>query len=252
MALATGCATTASRAPSTREFVLEHDRFAFPNELVWEYEPDPATGRMNTRPREPKPSYHHHCFVMVRAARQFFDFAEFRAHEPAADEATYRRRVREVIARDPRSDPARREPVVFPGFENLREFSRAHEPLLKELCGGNWESYFQRGHWRMVFPITEGHQRRMAKRLQQELARGVVPVIHLVRFPKLTINHAVVVYDAEQEGEDVRFSCYDPNAPEEPLLVTYRASERRFYMPRNGYFIGGRVDVYEVYRNWLY
>lgn len=251
-AFTAGCASTAKRASADRQFDFERDSFAYANELVWEYEPDPATGKMNTRPREPKPDYTHHCFVMARAARQFFDFAEFRPADPKLDEASYRRRIKELIRRDPRSDPARRPPIEFPGYANLREFSREHEALLKELCGGAWESYVQRGHWRIVFPFSDGQQEEMAVRLRRELARGIAPVIHLVRFPQLTINHAVVVYEAVAKDEGVRFLCYDPNDPTRPLEIDYREQDRRFYTPQNDYFIGGRVDVYEVYRNWLY
>ena len=54
-----------------RPFDFSRDRFAFANELVWHYELNPATGRMDFRPREPRPHYTHRCFVMARAARQF-------------------------------------------------------------------------------------------------------------------------------------------------------------------------------------
>ncbi len=252
LAFTSGCASTTKRAATDRQFVFERDGFAYANELVWEYEPDPATGKMNTRPRDPKPDYTHHCFVMARAARQFFDFAEFRAAEPKVGEATYRKRVKEVIARDPRADPARRPPIVFPGYASLWEFSREHEAVLKELCGSAWESYVQRGHWRVVFPFSDGHQEETAERLQRELARGVAPVIHLVRFPQLTINHAVVVFEAIAKDGGVQFRCYDPNNPERPLEIDYRREDRRFYTPQNDYFVGGRVDVYEVYRNCWY
>lgn len=252
LVFATGCASTSKRPASDRRFVFERDSFAYGNELLWEYEPDPATGKMKTRPRDPRPDYHHYCFVMARAARQFFDFAEFRPELPKAEEAVYRERIREVIRRDPRSNPATRSSIVIPGYAGLREFSREQEALLKELCGGAWESYVQRGHWRMIFPLSRSHQEDMAERLRGELARGILPVIHLVRFPQLTINHAMVVYAAEPVPEGIRFLCYDPNDPARPQEITYRHEERRFDTPRNKYFIGGRVDIYEVYRNWLY
>jgi len=252
LACAAGCASTAKRPASDRQFVFERDSFAYANELLWEYEPDPVTGKMNTRPRDPEPAYHHYCFVMARAARQFFDFAEFRPDQPKAEAAVYRKRIREVIGRDPRSDPADRPPIVIPGYANLREFSREHEALLKDLCGGKWESYVQRGHWRMIFPFGDGHQAATVERLQRELDRGIVPVIHVVRFPQLTINHAVVVYRADAGSDGVQFHCYDPNDPEQPCTITFRTRDQRFDMPANDYFIGGHVDVYEVYRNCWY
>lgn len=252
LVLSLGCASTAKRLPSDREFTFGRDTFAYANELVWDYEFDPATGELTTRPRDPKPAYTHHCFVVARAARQFFDFARFDPAQPRVAPAEYRRLVAAVIARDPRADPSRREPVVIPGYASLHEFSRDHEALLKGACGGAWQSYVQRGHWRLVWPLTTAQQQRMAGRLRDELDRGIAPVIHLVRFPQLTINHAVVVYEAVETGTGVEFRCYDPNNPVAPLLITYRSEERRFFTPPNNYFRGGRVDVYEVYRNWLY
>lgn len=252
LVLTTGCASTARRQPINHQFELGRDSFSYANELLWEYEPDPLTGKMNTRPRDPKPTYRNYCFVMARAARQFFDFAEFDPTQPQADEPTYAQLIRKVISRDPRSDPSRKPPIVIPGYANLHEFSRAHEAQLKELCGSNWQSFVQRGHWRVVFPFSDGHQAGMAQRLQHELGRGIAPVVHLIRFPEQTINHGVLVYRATETLEGVQLLCYDPNNPEKSLELNYRREDQRFYTPQNSYYIGGRVDVYEVYRNWLY
>jgi hypothetical protein len=52
-----------------RRFEFERDTFAFPNELVWEYHFDEATGTTGAARRVPAPDYVHRCFVLVRAAR---------------------------------------------------------------------------------------------------------------------------------------------------------------------------------------
>lgn len=252
LVLASGCASISNRQATDRHFEFGRDNFAYANELQWIYEPDPTTGKMKTRPRIPEPKYHQYCFVMSRAARQFYDFARFEPKEPKADEEAYRHLIKEVLSRSPRSNPARRDLVIIPGYADLFDFSRDYESELKDLCGGWWQSYVQRGHWRMVFPFSDAHQAETAARLRNELEKGIAPVVHLVLFPEQTINHGVVVYQEKDVPEGMNFLCYDPNDPSAPLTLTYQKEDSRFHTPQSNYFIGGEVDVYEVYRNWLY
>ena len=249
--LLAGCTTQKAQTPS-RPFLFYHDSFSFSNQLVWEYRFDDATGKTTTVRRNPPADYSHHCFVVARAARQFLDHAQFAPDQPVTTDAKYRELIEEVIDRSPRrvSQPAER--IVIPGFHDLREFSAAKESLLKAECGGAWQSYFQRGHWRIIFPFTDGHQERTARTLLQRLQEQRTPVVHLVRFPQLSINHAVLVYEATESPEEIQFSAYDPNTPQVPVPLVFDKRERRFSFPRNDYFIGGRVDVYEIFRNWLY
>jgi hypothetical protein len=234
-----------------RRFEFDRDAFAFANELFWEYRFDPATGRTTFARRVPPPGYAHHCFVLVRSARQFLYHATFDPACPVSDEAGYRRLVRKVVARNPRlpSAPARR--VVIPGCDDLRAFSRAHETLLKAECGGAWQSYFLRSHWRMIFPVSRRHQERTARQLTDGLQQGRSPIVHLVRFPILTINHGVVVFGVRESGPEIRFQAYDPNVPAQPAELTYDRASRTFLFPANQYWAGGRVDAIEIYRTWL-
>jgi hypothetical protein len=244
-----GCAAE-RRSTSERPFVFKQDSFAFANELVWEYRLDPASGQMTHARRELPPTYSHRCFVMARSARQFFQHAQFDPTLPAADEATYRRLVREVISSSPRREA--KERILIPGYANLHAFSEAHEALLKSECGGAWQSYFQRGHWRMIFPFSGHHQERMSMQLTDSIGRNGAVVVHVVCFPRLSINHAVVLFDSKQRESEVDFDVYDPNRPEEPAQLIYDRVTRRFLFPANPYFAGGRVDVYEVYCAWNY
>ena len=244
-----GCAAS-TRNTSERPFVFKQDTFAFANELVWEYRLDPASGQMTHTHREPPPTYSHRCFVMARSAGQFFKQAQFDPTLPPADEATYRRLIRQVMAGSPRRQA--KERIIIPGYANLHAFSQANEVLLKEECGGAWQSYFQRGHWRMIFPFTRPHQERMSGQLTDSIARNGAVVVHLVRFPRLSINHAVVLFDSKEREREVEFAAYDPNRPEEPAQLIYDRVEQRFLFPANLYFAGGRVDVYEVYCAWNY
>ncbi|MBI3851302.1 MAG: hypothetical protein HY298_13660 [Verrucomicrobia bacterium] len=250
--LLSGCASSRpSSAVTNKPFVFQQDTLAYANQLVWEYYFDP-NGKWRSKPREPKPDYTHHCFVVARSARQFFQHARFDPAQPVADEATYRRLIRRVISESPRRYSTESEKVVIPGYANLREFSQAQEKLLKAECGGAWESYFQRGHWRMVFPFSRAHQAKTAQALVEALKQNRPPVVHIVRFPQLTINHALLVFDATETETEIHFAVYDPNKPEKPTTLTYDRAKRTFDLPANDYFIGGRVDIYEVYRNWRY
>jgi hypothetical protein len=142
--------------------------------------------------------------------------------------------------------------IEIPGYPDLRSFSRAHEQLLKDNCGGAWHSYFQRGHWRIVFPFSRHEQERMSEQLLEHLAKNRLLIIHVVRFPALTINHALLLFDAKESEQEIQFMTYDPNNPEEPRIITYNREQRTFSMAPNDYFPGGRVDVYEVDHKWNY
>jgi hypothetical protein len=252
-ALLSGCAAS-RREPGTfsRSFDYGRDTFSYSNELFWVYQTNLATGKMVHEWREPRPTYAQHCFAVARSARQFFQHAQFDPGLPRTDEPAYRRLVRQVIAEDPRHELGASNKVVIPGFAGLREFSRAYEELLKAECGGMWRSYFQRGNWRMIFPFSEKNQRRAADQLVASLRRHRPPVVHVAHFPRLQINHALVLYDVRATAEGWEFSVYDPNFTHEPTRLLFRSETGRFHFPQQPYFIGGEVDVYEIYRRWNY
>ncbi len=241
---------TAPAEPSFR-FVFERDTFAFANELVWQYRFDRA-GRMTTVRTEPPPQYALRCFVMVRSARQFFYHARFAPEAPPASAAEYQKLIRRVVARNPRYPSRDGDEIIIPGFSSLRAFSAAHEQLLKANCGGAWQSYVLRSHWRMVFPISREHQERIARRLALDSATRPDPILHIVRFPQLTINHGITLFHRTETGKEIRFQVYDPNMPARPGELTYDRAARTFFFPANHYWAGGQVDVIEVYRNWLF
>jgi hypothetical protein len=247
-----GCASAPPQErTSGRPFEFERDTLAYPNELVWVYGYD-AEGNWKAHRREPKPDYSLHCFVVARTVRQFFENARFEPAQAVADEATYRQLVRRVVATSPAYRVREPERIVLPGYADLRAFSRAHEKLLKEECGGAWQSYFQRGHWRMVFPFSRSQQEEVAEQLLTHLTPDHPVIVHLARFPQLSINHAVVVFGAKATEKQIEFATYDPNQPERATVVVYDRPTRTFIFPQCNYFPGGRVDVYEVYWKWNY
>ena len=235
-----------------RAFCFERDAFAFRNELFWEYRFDPVTGKTSTFSVSPRPNYAHRCFIMVRSVRQFHYHARFEPDFPGADESTYRRLVREILSRSPRKPGAEAHKVVVPGFEGLRAFSQTHEPLLKAECGGPWASYFLRSHWRMVVPTNRRHQEEMANQLTRSLPQRQAPVVHLYRFPRITINHGIVLFGMTESERDIQFDAYDPNIPEHPVKLIYDRAARTFVLPPTHYWAGGNVNVYEIFTGGLY
>jgi len=235
-----------------RSFRFERDTFAFANDLLCEYRFHPGGGRTELVARQPRPTYVLRCFVLVRAARQFLYHAAFEPDRPPLSETEYRRRVCRVITRNPRQPSAPALRIGFPAFDGLRAFSRNWERLLKATCGGAWRSYVLRSHWRMVFPITRRHQEQTAHRLTGRLAGGSLPIVHLVRFPQLTINHGLLLFGARAGEDRTRFEAYDPNCPEHPVTLSYHWGTREFHLPANRYWAGGRVDVIEIYRSWWF
>jgi hypothetical protein len=245
-----GCATAPPDPPGDRRpFNFQTDTFAFPNALVWEYHYD-EHGKWVSHPRVPKADYTHHCFVVARSTRQFFEHARFDPSLPVADAATYRRLIHKIVSVAPyRQLP---EKIVFPGYADLRSFSEAQAPLLKAECGSVWQSYFQHGHWRMIMPFSRSHQERESAKLLAEIRQNRPPVVHILRFPQLGINHAILLFDATETEKEIKFVVYDPNNPKEPVSLIYDRATRTFDFPANDYFPGGWVDVYEVYCDWLH
>lgn len=247
-----GSAKRAELKTAERPFDFDRDTFAFANELVWEYGLDAQAGTPVITRRQPPPTYAHRCFVLVRSARQFLYHARFDPRLPSLPPPAYRPLIRAVISRSPRRASAPENRVLIPGYDGLRSFSRAHEGRLKAECGGAWQSYVLRSHWRMVFPISRRSQSAMAGQLLRTLEQGGAPIIHVVRFPQLTINHGLLLFAAAPNETGLHFAVYDPNQPARPSKLAYDPAQRTFFFPRNHYWSGGRVDVIEIYRGWLF
>ena len=243
---------TAPADNSVRPFCFERDTFAFAHELVWKYRFDPVTGAMTTYKADPPPTYYHRCFVLVRATRLFFDYARFAPEQRQADAETYRKLVREIIFRNPRRAGAESERIVIPGYDGLRSFSQAHEQLLKAECGAAWKSYFLRSHWRMIFRVSGRFQEKMAQKLKRSLHQRGVSLVHLFRFPRITINHGIVLYGFTESERQVEFEAYDPNIPEHPVKLVYEKNRRAFTFAPNVYWGGGVLSVMEIFCDWPY
>jgi hypothetical protein len=249
LAFFTGCATCERSAG--RPFVFGQDNFAFTNELVWTYEF--GTGdAVTTRDVEPAPENPHRCFPMLRGAREFFYHARFVPELPKMDENENRELVDEIVDRNSRCPSGAEDRITIPGYANLHDFSSDYPEMIRKECGGSWRSYLQRGNWRMVFPVTNRGERNTARELFEGVREGRLPIIHIHRFPDVRLNHAILIYGAEERGEEIYFSAYDPNNPQRSAELRFDKGKDAFIFERNQYFAGGTVKVYEVYRGWFY
>lgn len=247
--LLAGCASPSPDAPS-RPFRFPADTLSFTNGTRWAYRLDPATGAQEHVRRADPPPYTLHCFPMARLAKEFFLHARFDPEGPVPDDAALRRAVREVVSRGPRGPGAGGAPVVVTGYADLWALSAARGEVLRAEAGGVWASYLQRGNWRMVLPFTRRQREREAVRVAGEIRSGRVAVLHLVTFPSLRLNHAVLAFGVRTVADGLEFEAYDPNRPGIPLVIRYREGAAEFRMPPTDYFVGGPVKAYEVYRGW--
>jgi len=249
VALLCGCASSDPKILTPqRAFNFKKDTFAYANQLAWIYQFD-DNGKWTGHPLVPRPNYKLRCFVMARSCKQFFDQARFDPSLPVADAATYRRLIREVVTSPAKKVRPEAEKIVIPGYPDLRSFSAAQEKLLKRECGGAWESYLQHGNWRMIMHFSREHQEKMAAQLDDELKLNLPAVAHLVIFPALTMNHAVLLFGVEENKQEIRFNAYDPNNSDTPYVLAYDRATRTFKWARTADFPGGNVNVYEVYHD---
>ena len=143
-------------------------------------------------------------------ARQFFYHARFAADQPVLSDDKYLQIIRAVIVRHPRIPSKVANQIIIPGFTDLRKFSRAREKLLKAECGPAWRSYFLRSHWRMAFSLYTGApdaNRRIFSRCTP--AKPSCRILHLVKFPAMSINHCIVLFAATETGRGWEFESYD-------------------------------------------
>jgi hypothetical protein len=242
-----GCAGTAARPPQDRWFDFQRDTYSFTNQNYWKYE-FLSNSSATTRTRsESDVDYHQRCTIMSRTARQFFYNARFDPDLPPVEIAELRDLVRGVLARNPRAENPSPKPFLIPGFRDLRAFSSEHELLLKDELSGRWLGYFQRGNWRMIFPFSPRSQRETLIELVSDLTRGHLPIVHIVNFPRIDINHTVLVIGFRVTSPEIRFGVYDPNTSEGPRSLVFDRATSIFSYDPTDYFSGGAVKVYEVY-----
>ncbi len=231
------------------EFRFDRDTFAFANQTVFEYHEGHASLRKSSATK--KDAYNRHCFVMSRTVSQFKKFARFEPRSAPLDDASLAARVRDVTRQPAWSAPLpENQRIVFPGYRNLKEMSKARREVVQLSIGHGWPSYFRVSNARMIFEDGKGYQERTHAQLNSALARGKLFVAFLTTYPRFTINHSVLVYKLKSSSPNPgvdRYLVYDPNHPESPRDLTWSAHDRAFSYQKDWDFIGGFVRVYQVY-----
>ena len=230
------------------DFRFNRDTFAFANQTVFEYHEGHASLRKSSATK--KDAYNRHCFVMSRTAVQFKKFARFDPRGKPVDDATLADRVRAVTRQPTWSDPLpQNQRIVFPGYKDLKEMSKAHRELVQLNIGHGWPSYFRISNARMMFQDGKGYQERTHAELNAALARGELFVAFLTTYPRFSINHSVLIYKLKSSSPNPgdHYLVYDPNHPESPRDLTWSARDRAFSYQKDWDFIGGFVRVYQVY-----
>jgi len=241
------------RSNAAADFHFDRDTVGFANATVFEY----REGHPNLRQREkgePK-RYTRRCFVLCRTTMQFQKFARFDPHAVPLDDRALAARIRNVTRRAAWGKPLPADqPVAFPGYANLRKMSEARREVLRANIGLGWPTYFRLGNARMLFQHDSSYHKETHANLNATLARGELFVGFLTTYPRLSINHAVLVYKrkpASQNGGIDRYLVYDPNHPESPRELTWSSRDRAFAYQKDWDFIGGFVRVYQIYGKWL-
>jgi hypothetical protein len=247
-AVALTCANAAAA-----EFRFERDTFAFANQTVFEYhEGHPSLRKGSAVKRD---AYNRHCFVLCRTVMQFKKFARFDPRGAPLDDASLGVRIRAVTHRAAWTEPLQEDQrIVFPGYKDLREMSKARRELVQQNIGHGWPSYFRISNARMIFQESAGYQEETHARLNAALARGQLFVSFLTTYPRLSINHSVLVYKRKSFSPNPgveRYFVYDPNHPELPRELTWSPRTRAFSYQKDWDFVGGFVRVYQVYSKWL-
>ena len=243
-----------SAAPASAaepEFHFDRDTFAFQNATVLKYQDGIAFFRPKSEASDPANSYTRRCFVMTRAAMQFGRFARFDPHGVALNDQELAQRIRAVARRAPWLEVLpENQRIVFPGYSNLREISKARTQVFEDNIGNGFMSYFRPSNIRMVFLESEGYQEKTHQNLDAALARGDTFVAFLTTYPKMSINHAVLIYGWKRSrpGDELEhYFVYDPNHAEAPRELTWSRRECAFAYQKDIDFIGGFVRVYQSY-----
>lgn len=248
-AIATNAATGAA-------FDFARDTFAFQNATVLRYKNGKPVLELNVPlPNDPPNDYQRSCFVMSRTAVQFYKFAKFNPKRPPLSDQELAVQIRRVSRRPP-WHPAlsadRR--VVFPGYANLREMSKARPKILQQNIGSGFATFFRLGNFRMFYEHTVKYQDRTHAQLDAALAHQGLFVAYLSTFPRLTLNHSVLVYarNGRRSTDGLEhYLAYDPNHAEAPRELTWSPRDHAFTYQKDIDFEGGFVRVYQSYGKWL-
>ncbi len=243
--------TTVQASAAASDFCFDRDTLAFQNATVLKYKDGVPFLRAKSTSDDPANKYTRRCFVMTRTAMQFRKFARFDPRGAPLDDKALAARIRSVTRRQAWAAPLpENQRIVFPGHASLREMSKARTQVFQENIGSGFITYFRPGNGRMFFEYSRKYQERTHASLDAALSHGDLFVGYLSTYPKLSINHAVLVYARNKSlpGDELEhYLTYDPNHAEAPRELTWSPRERAFAYQKDIDFIGGFVRVYQSY-----
>ena len=235
-------------APAPHPFNYATDTFAFANETVWNYA-DGTVKSNSSKSETSKRTYTRRCFIVTRAAVQFWKFARFDPKGKPLSAGQLASRIREVTDRSVWLPAlAYDQRVLFPGFDNLRDISSANIGVFQANIGLGWPVYFRPGNAPIAVPLSHGTEARLNDEIFHDLQLNYPTIVWLYRFPSLKINHVVVVYSGRKDRSKFHYHVYDPNYADAPKNLEYDAATGTFSYQPTFYFNGGPVDVRAVYR----
>lgn len=238
-------------APAPRPFAYGRDTFAFANETVWNYV-NGSVQSDSTRTASKKRDYTRRCFVVSRAAVQFWKFARFDPKAAPLPPAQLAARIRDVTARSVWLTPLPRDQrVVFPGYASLHEISAADPTVFQANIGLGWPIYFRPGNAPIAMPLYRETEARLNDEIFHDLQLNHPTIVWLYNFPSLSINHVVVIFSGTHDHGHFHYQVYDPNYATGARALDYDEKTRTFSYPPTFYFKGGTVDARAVYRGVL-
>ena len=248
---AVAAVTTMHASIGASDFRFDRDTLSFQNATVLKYKDGVPFLRAKSTSDDPANKYTRRCFVMTRTAMQFRKFARFDPRGAPLDDKALAARIRSVTRRQAWAAPLpENQRIVFPGYASLREMSKARTQVFQENIGSGFITYFRPGNGRMFFEYSRKYQQRTHASLDAALSHGDLFVGYLSTYPKLSINHAVLVYVRNKSlpGDQLEhYLAYDPNHAEAPRELTWSPRERAFAYEKDIDFIGGFVRVYQSY-----
>lgn len=232
-------------------FRFETDSFSFANETVWNYVDGKVAAR-ELRQKSGQRLYTRRCFVMSRATVQFLKFAQFSPDGVSLTEKELVGRIRQVTGRSVWKPPLPMDRKIhFPGYRSLREISAAHAGIFQAHIGLGWPIYFRIGNFPIIIPMDGRAKSHVNDSLLTDLQSSSPTILWLYNFPKLDINHAVVVFAAESMGHQIRYSVADPNYTDAPKTLLFDLPTQQFLYQSTFYFPGGSVTARPVYRGYF-
>ena len=151
---------------SCAPFNFQHDTFAFKNATVLKYKHGHPILRRQLA-ADPTNKYTRRCFVMSRSVIEFRKFARFDPHGAPLDDRELGARIRAVMRRAPWKPPLpENQRIIFPGYANLREASKARVKVFEKNLGSGFLTYFRPANARMFFrarPQISGANARQSR-----------------------------------------------------------------------------------------